>query len=360
MSSEAQTVTVRLGDRAYPIYIGSGSLRELGSRLKAVKAGGKAAVVTNETVGRLYLQAVEGSLCQAGFVPVALRLPDGEEHKNLAWLSFIYDRLISAEVQRSTPLVALGGGVVGDIGGFAAATLLRGLPLVQVPTTLLSQVDSSVGGKTAINHAAGKNLIGAFYQPRFVLIDVDTLKTLPKRELLAGLAEVVKYGAILDPELFALLEERLSAILKLDPETLVHVIKVCCQLKALVVEEDETESGYRAILNFGHTVGHGIEALTEYKRYLHGEAIAIGMVAAARVSWRLGCCDESVYRRLKGLLQRAGLPTEVPGDIDRDSLALVLRTDKKSQGDKIKFVCLEAIGQTRFEMLASGQIVKYL
>jgi len=360
VSFEAQTVTVRLGERSYPIYVGAGSLRELGDKLVAVNAGGKAAVVTNETVAGLYLEAVERSLSRAGFKPLSVRLPDGEEHKNLAWLSFIYDRMISAEVQRSTPVVALGGGVVGDIGGFAAATMLRGLPLVQVPTTLLAQVDSSVGGKTAVNHSAGKNLIGAFYQPRFVLIDVDTLRTLPRREFLAGLAEVIKYGAILDPELFSLLEQRLPAVLKLDREILVQVIKTCCQLKALVVEEDETESGYRSILNFGHTVGHGIETLTEYRQFLHGEAIAIGMVAAARLSWRLGRCEEAVYGRIKRLLDRAGLPTEIPADIDKDSLALVLRTDKKSTGDKIKFVCLEAIGQTRFEMLASRQIVKYL
>jgi 3-dehydroquinate synthase len=223
---------------------------------------------------------------------------------------------------------------------------------------LLAQVDSSVGGKTGINHAAGKNLIGAFAQPRFVLADVECLRTLPHREFTAGLAEVVKYGAILDPALFALLEDQLPAVERVDRELLARVVRTCCTLKALIVGEDETEAGYRAILNFGHTIGHAIESLTEYKQYLHGEAVAIGMVAAARVSVRLGFCPERDCQRIRKLLQRCGLPTEIPADLRGEPLALAMRTDKKARGGAISFVCIESIGKTRFERLACEEIVR--
>ena len=317
-------------------------------------------MVTNSTVAGLYLERTLASLRDAAFQPAAIQIPDGEEHKNLAWLALLYDKLVDAGIERDGAVIALGGGVVGDLAGFAAATYLRGVPCVQVPTTLLAQVDSAIGGKTGINHVAGKNLIGAFAQPRFVLADVETLRTLPRRELTAGLAEVIKYGIIFDPELFALIEHELPAIQRLDRDLLVRIVRTSCALKALVVAEDETEGGYRAVLNFGHTVAHGLESLTEYKQYLHGEAVAIGMVAAARVSRRLGLCDDAVYQRIRSLLERCGLPTEVPADLRGGPLALAMRTDKKARGGAIKFVCVEAIGKTRFERLTCDEIVKHL
>jgi len=268
--------------------------------------------------------------------------------------------LIEAHIERSSPIVAVGGGVVGDLAGFAAATVLRGVPFVQVPTTLLAQVDASVGGKTAINHASGKNLIGAFHQPRLVAIDIDTLKSLPRREYLAGLAEVVKYGAILDAELFARLDGNVPALLRQDASLLSDVIATSCRLKAMVVEQDEREGDYRAILNFGHTLGHAIETLTEYRRLLHGEAVAIGIVCAARLSERRGWLPRSDVERIEGLLRRIGLPTAVPSDLSADQLALAVEADKKAGGGKIKFVCLEALGKTRFEALSAAEIAGVL
>ncbi|TMA80459.1 MAG: 3-dehydroquinate synthase [Deltaproteobacteria bacterium] len=355
-----EVVNVELGARRYPIYVGAGCLRELGTKLAETRCGAGVAVVTNSTVADLYLDRALASLRDAAFEPIAIQIPDGEEHKNLAWLAFVYDKLIDAGVERSGAVIALGGGVVGDLAGFAAATYLRGIPCVQVPTTLLAQVDSAIGGKTGINHVAGKNLIGAFAQPRFVLADVETLRTLPRRELIAGLAEVVKYGIILDPGLFALIENQLSAVQHLERDLLARIVRMCCTLKALVVGEDETESGYRAVLNFGHTIAHGLESLTEYKQYLHGEAVAIGMVAAARISRRLGFCPDADYQRIRKLLERCGLPTEVPADLRGEPLALALRSDKKARGGLINFVCLEAIGKTRFERLTCDEIVKHL
>jgi 3-dehydroquinate synthase len=250
--------------------------------------------------------------------------------------------------------------VVGDLAGFAAATFQRGVPFVQIPTTLLAQVDASVGGKTAVNHPAGKNLIGAFYQPRLVIIDVETLRTLPKREFVAGLAEVIKYGVILNADLFTLLEEQLARFLQLDADLLTFVIKTCCQLKALVVEEDETESDYRAILNFGHTLGHAIESATEYKQFLHGEAVAIGMAFASHLSHKRGWCSGMVEQRVRKLLKKAGLPVDIPKDLKGEYLLFGLATDKKMAGGKVKFVCLEDVGKTRFEYLETKEIRTYL
>ena len=355
-----EVVNVELGDRTYPIYVGAGCLRELGSRLAETRCGKRVAVVTNSTIANLYVGPAVASLAAAGFDPAVIQIPDGEEHKNLAWLAFVYDRLIDAGVDRSGAVIALGGGVVGDLTGFAAATYLRGVPCVQVPTTLLAQIDASIGGKTGINHPAGKNLLGAFKQPRFVIADTDVLQTLPRREFVAGIAEVIKTGAILDEELFTLLEEQLPAILTQERDLLVRVVRACCQLKALVVSEDETEGGYRAILNFGHTVGHAIESLTDYTTFLHGEAVAIGMVAAAKVSYRRGLCDEDVVRRITRLLERSGLPTEIPADLRGEPLALAMRTDKKAASGTIKFVCLESIGKTTFERLTCEDIVRYI
>jgi len=352
-------IVVGLGDRSYPIVLGHGVLAETGVWLKEVAPPGRCALVTNPTVGALYADTVIRSAAAAGFEPVRIDVPDGEEHKNLASLARIYDGLVDAALERNSPLLALGGGVVGDLAGFAAATYLRGIPYLQLPTTLLAQVDSSVGGKTGIDHPRGKNLIGAFYQPRAVLIDLATLRTLPRRQLLAGFAEVVKYGAILDADLFAFLEQKLAQVLALDTAVLQHVVRRCCELKAQVVERDERESGERAVLNFGHTIGHALESVTGYTRFLHGEAVAIGMVAEARVSAALGLCRPEVVERLRALLERAGLPVELPADIDREKLAGAIELDKKVRGGKVKFVALEALGRTRFVLLTNREIVEH-
>jgi 3-dehydroquinate synthase len=352
----ADTVTVDLGDRSYPIVIGSGLLDEVGARLAAKLGTGAAAIVTNPTVGKLYRERVEASLRHVGYHLMAIEIPDGEEHKNLASLALIYDHLLEARFERASPLLALGGGVIGDLAGFAAATLLRGVPLVQLPTTLLAQVDSSVGGKTGINHPVGKNLIGAFYQPQLVLIDIGTLKTLPRRELLAGLVEVIKYGVILDAELFGIIETELDRILSLDEGLLRLVIQRCCALKAAVVQRDERESDYRSILNYGHTLGHALEALTGYQRYLHGEAVAIGMAFAAKLSFIRGHCNEETMQRIGELLKRAGLPVEMPRDFSPPQLAHVIEGDKKVSSGKVKFVCVESVGRARFEHLPALEV----
>jgi 3-dehydroquinate synthase len=354
-------VIVPLGDRSYSVVVGGGVLGEIGPRLAGLGFRGRCGLVTTERVGTLYREPVLASLRAAGFDPLVIEIPDGEEHKNLAWLALIYDRLLEAGIERKTPLVALGGGVVGDLTGFAAATLLRGLPVVQVPTTLLAMVDAAIGGKTAVNHAVGKNLIGAFHQPRLVLSDTDTLRTLPRRELLAGLAEVIKYGVIRDAALFDEIEARLDDVLALDADMLVRIVGASCRHKAEVVARDEREEGTdRATLNYGHTVGHAVEMLTEYRRLLHGEAVAIGMVAAARVSQGLGLCDASVVTRIEGVLRRAGLPTHIPDDLERSALALAMRADKKSAGGRIRFVAAESIGRVRLVELTGTEIVEHL
>jgi 3-dehydroquinate synthase len=355
-----EVVRVELGARSYPIYIGAGIIETIGPRLRERGAASRLAVVTNPTVAQLYADRVCRSLEETGFTPVLIEIPDGEEHKNLASLASIYDRLIAAQLDRGATLVALGGGVVGDIGGLAAATFLRGVSLVQVPTTLVAQVDASVGGKTAINHQAGKNLIGAFYQPRMVLADVEVLGSLPHRELVSGLAEVIKYAIILDADFFDFLESALPQALDADPEVLRRIVSVCCRLKAAVVGEDETESGYRAVLNFGHTVGHAIEVLTDYNRYLHGEAVAVGMVFATLLSEARGYCDPATGDRIRRLVERARLPVEVPRDIDAGALASAIGVDKKTRDGAVKFVCVEAIGRSRFERIEGRALAAYL
>ena len=351
---------VSLGSRSTLIVIGAGWLDGVGARVRETlgKGAGRAAIVSDSRVAPLYVPRVAASLAAAGFAVSEIQIPEGEQHKNLAWLALTYDRLIEAHIDRSSPIVAVGGGVVGDLAGFAAATVLRGVPLVQVPTTLLAQVDASIGGKTGINHAAGKNLIGAFHQPRLVAIDVDTLKTLPRREYLAGLAEVVKYAAILDAELFTRLEASVDALLRQETSLLTSIISTCCRLKAMVVEEDETEGGYRAILNFGHTIGHAIETLTEYRRFLHGEAVAIGMACAVRLSQRRGQLAREQGERITALLRSLGLPTEVPSGLGVEQVALTIEADKKAAGGKIKFVCVDEIGRTRFEPLSAVEIAE--
>jgi 3-dehydroquinate synthase len=356
-SGGTATVMVDLGDRSYPICIGAHTMDGLGARLKELKLGRRAVVITNPIVAQLHRDPVVYSLQRAGFEPTVVEIPDGEEHKNLAWLTLLYDRLIEAKLDRQCAVIALGGGVIGDLAGFTAATYLRGVPFVQVPTTLLAQVDSSVGGKTAVNHPAGKNYIGAFHQPRLVWIDVHTLRTLPKRQIQAGLAEVIKHGAILGPSLFELLEEKIERVLALDEALLIEIVRQNCAIKAAVVGEDERESDYRSVLNFGHTVGHAIEMLTEYRRYLHGETVAIGMAFAARLSAARGVCAKGVAERIVALLQRAGLPTELPEELVGPNLALAIGADKKVAGDKVKFVLIEDIGRTRFEYLGADEVL---
>ena len=356
-ASSIHSLKVALGDRSYRVEVGEGLLTDLGVAVAEVLRPGTIHIITNPTIAPLYSDAVAASLRSSGFEPNRIEIGDGESHKTLSTLSAIYDRILTFGAERSTAILALGGGVVGDVSGFAAATVLRGVPYVQVPTTLLAQVDSSVGGKTAINHAVGKNLIGAFYQPRLVVIDVKTLATLPRRELVAGIAEVIKYGAILDHHLFELLERRMEDLLALDPGLTAQVIARCCEIKAEVVAADERESDFRAVLNFGHTLGHAVEAVTSYERYLHGEAVAIGMVGAAKLSHKLGFCDSRTVDRLAALISRAGLPIEVPWDLSATKLAESMTHDKKATGGKVRFVCLRGIGVTHFEKLVPADVV---
>ncbi len=361
MQQPIDEITVDLGARAYSVLVGAGLLDEIGARLAGLGLRGRCALVTSERVGALYRERVEHSLAAAGFRPVVAEIPDGEEHKNLAWLAVLYEKLLDAGIERRSPVVALGGGVVGDLAGFAGATLLRGLPVALVPTTLLAQVDAAIGGKTGVNHALGKNLIGAFHQPRLVLADVETLRTLPERELVAGLAEVVKYGAIRDAGLFRLLEERVEALLDVDQDTIAPVVAACVRHKAAVVVADEREErGDRAVLNFGHTIGHAVEVLTDYREYLHGEAVAIGMVAAARVSHALGRCDAGTVERLTTLLKQMRLPTEIPRGLSGEALSVAMLRDKKKTEGRIRFVCLEGIGRTAFVDIGAQEIVQQL
>lgn len=349
-------VQVGLGERSYSIFVGKGLLEDLGGYTARLLSSERATVVTNPTVAKLYLDGTLESLRRAGFRARSIEIPDGEEHKNLETLASIYDRLLEDGVDRGTVIVALGGGVVGDVTGFAAATVLRGVPYVQIPTTLLAQVDSSVGGKTAINHARGKNLIGAFHQPRLVLCDIETLASLPQREFLAGMAEVIKYGIILDAELYSLVEKELDDILARDGDLLAQVVTRSCELKAMVVSRDEKESDYRAVLNFGHTLAHAVENLTSYRTFLHGEAVSIGMVAAARISQARGHCGPEVVDRIEALLNRAGLPTLIPDALSPEALGRAIELDKKARDGKVKFVRVDEIGRAGFDEMPSASI----
>lgn len=339
-------VKVPLGERSYSIFIGGGLLAKLGAECARLKLGRRCALITDANVARRYAQPALRSLRAAGFDPVLITVPAGETAKRLETVQQCYDELAAHRLERKSFVVALGGGVVGDLAGFVAATYLRGVPFVQVPTTLLAQVDSSVGGKVGVNLKAGKNLVGAFYQPRLVLCDLDTLRTLPKREFRAGLAEVIKYGIIYDAALFERLENSLPKLLKLEPKLLGAVVARCCAIKAEVVGQDETETGLRAILNFGHTIGHAIENSAGYGEYLHGEAIAIGQVAAAKLSMELlGLCPGCVAR-IEDVFARAGLPTQIQlGARQRARLFEAMKLDKKVSGGEIKFVLAEEIGK---------------
>lgn len=334
---------IDLADRSYNILIGRNLLPRLGDHLSHLKSARRALVVTNPAINPLYGKAVSEGLQSAGLAVECVEIPEGETHKTLQDAQTVYNHLIANQYDRNTLLVALGGGVIGDLTGFVAATFLRGVSYIQVPTTLLSQVDSSVGGKTAVNHPQGKNLIGAFYQPRLVAIDLDTLSSLPADEFRAGMAEVIKYGVIADPQLFAFLEKNSEKILAKDTECLAAIIETSCAIKARVVEQDERESSYRMILNFGHTLGHAIEALTHYSRYKHGEAVAIGMVYAAKLSRQLGHCSADVVGQIAAQVERFGLPSGLPEFSAADYIK-TLYWDKRVHDKNIRFILVKDIG----------------
>lgn len=338
-----QTLTVGLADRSYPIHIGSGLLGRADLLLPHVPHK-KTMVVTNTTVAPLYLETLRSMLQSHGVDVISTILPDGEKYKNIETLTLIYDALLTNRCERSTPLIALGGGVVGDMTGYAAATYLRGVPFIQIPTTLLAQVDSSVGGKTGINHPLGKNMIGAFYQPQVVLADIATLNTLPDQELRAGIAEVIKYGLIRDPSFFEWLEMNMERLLARDAEVLQYAIARSCQNKAEVVAADERESGERALLNLGHTFGHAIETGMGYGAWLHGEAVAAGTIMALDLSYRLGWISEQDVTRVRYLFEKAGLPVTAPA-LGVEKYQQLMGLDKKVMGGKIRFVLLKAIGR---------------
>ena len=345
--SVAVKIHIELADRSYPILIGSG-LFDSASTYKELPIASTALVVSNTTVAPLYAARLEAALKPRYAKVISLQLPDGEVCKDWPTLQLIFDTLLQNTCDRKTILFALGGGVVGDMTGFAAASYMRGVPFVQVPTTLLAQVDSSVGGKTAINHPMGKNMIGAFYQPQLVVCDLDVLKTLPPRELSAGLAEIIKYGPIADMVFFDWIENNIDALRAGDAAALAHAIQRSCEIKAHVVGQDEREQGLRAILNFGHTFGHAIESGLGYGQWLHGEGVGCGMVMAAHLSQRLGLVDSAFVNRLKRLIERAGLPVKGPVLDAQDNAGRyidLMRIDKKSEAGEIRFVLIDGPGK---------------
>lgn len=354
-------VRVNLPQQSYDIAIAPGGLDKLGEWLQSQALGKKMLLVSNPQVFGYYGERVLTSLKSASFEVAECILPDGEQYKTLASVQKIYDTALENRLERSSTLVALGGGVIGDMTGFAAATWLRGINFVQVPTTLLAMVDASIGGKTGVNHPKGKNLIGAFYQPRFVLIAPDVLKTLPAREFRAGMAEVIKYGVIWDSELFTKLEgcERLDEMQYLDTAFLQEIISRSCQSKADIVSKDEKESGLRTILNYGHTIGHAIESLTGYTLLNHGEAVAIGMVAVSRIALELGgLWDKDSDARQLALIKKAGLPIKLPAGLDIEAILESLQTDKKVKSGKVRFVLPEKIGAATVSEINSLDLIR--
>jgi 3-dehydroquinate synthase len=354
-------VRVALGARSYTIEIGKSLLAHLGQECAQLGLGRRCAVISDSNVALKYGDAAQAALAKSGFEPVLIRVPAGETAKSLKTVQRCYDELAAHRLERKSFIVALGGGVVGDLAGFVAATYLRGIAFVQVPTTLLAQVDSSVGGKVGVNLKAGKNLVGSFHQPRLVVCDLDTLATLPAREFRSGLAEVIKYGIIYDQALFAQLERDLPRLLERDATSLAAVIARCCEIKAEVVAQDETETGSRAILNFGHTIGHALEAISHYGKYLHGEAIAIGQVAAARISGRLLGLPSTEVQRIEDLFQRAGLPTKLKLTASQKTkLSAAMKLDKKVSGGEITFVLARRIGQVAYGQRVPAAVLEAL
>lgn len=355
-----EKVRVKLGERSYDICIGYNILRKIGKILRSFNFSPKIGVISNPTVFSLYGKEVSNSITRAGFNLLKVIIPDGEEYKNLQSLEHIYNELLKHKLDRSSALIALGGGVIGDITGFAASTYMRGISYIQIPTTLLAQVDSSVGGKTGVNHELGKNMIGTFWQPKLVWIDVETLKTLPKRELLAGIAEIIKYGVIYDRRLFDFLEGNRNKILRLNKEAIKHIIKRSCEIKAEIVSKDERESGLRCILNYGHTIGHAIETVTGYKRFLHGEAISIGMYIEASMSQMINLIDKNEVLRIKSLIDSYGLPSEMPPELNIEDVFAYMQLDKKAIAGELKFILPKTIGRVVIHKGISTKEIKDL
>ncbi|HEC97032.1 MAG TPA: 3-dehydroquinate synthase [Nitrospirae bacterium] len=349
---------VELAERSYGISIGSGILERIGAKFRKYEFSPKTALVSNPKVFGLYGEAVVKSLRSEGYDVSTILIPDGEEYKDFLWAYHILSELLKVRLDRKSAILALGGGVIGDITGFAASTYMRGISYMQLPTTLLAQVDSSVGGKTGVNHYLGKNMIGTFHQPRLVCIDVNTLKTLPKKEFLAGMAEVIKYGVIWDGEFFSYLRTEREKILALDPECLACIIGRSCEIKADVVSRDEREEGLRAILNYGHTIGHAIETVTGYRRYLHGEAVAIGMVCEAELSEALGLLEKGKAAEIKALIESYGLPSSADTTLEPAPMLAAMAIDKKTVAGRLRFVLPEDIGRVRIETGVEEDIIK--
>lgn len=346
INTALKIVKVELGERSYPIYIGQKILPQIGESLSSLDLGPKVLVITNPVVRNLYGEIVETSLKDAGFEIIVAEIPEGEEHKNLESAKFLYDIAFENRLDRHSTVLALGGGVIGDMAGFVAATYMRGVNFVQVPTTLLAQVDSSVGGKVAVNHPKGKNMIGAFYQPKMVYADIDTLTSLPEREFRAGMAEVIKYGVIWDEDFFVYLEKNHAEIKALSVEHIINVVERSCIIKADVVTKDEREESIRAILNYGHTFGHAYEALTGYSKFVHGEAVAIGMITAADVAVRMGFLTDIEKFRIEKLVTEFGLLSNF-GDLDTQEIIASMQHDKKVESGKIRYVIPEKIGKVQ-------------
>jgi len=337
-------VAVRLATNSYNIRIGSKLITQTGRWLKDSGFADKPVIITNPVVKKLYGDALEQNLAKQGFRVTVLLVPDGEQHKSLEVATKLYTELTISYAERMTPVIALGGGVIGDLAGFVAATYLRGLPLVQIPTTLLAQVDSSIGGKVAVNLGQVKNIVGAFYQPKLVISDISVLKTLPAEEFTNGLAEVIKYGIACDKEFFTFIEHNLEKIKALDEQVLEEIVFRSARIKAEIVEKDERDLGLRAVLNYGHTVGHAIETASDF-RVRHGEAVAVGMLAAASISHRLGMLDGKAVTRLRNVIDRAGLPTKMP-NLEKERIVQAITHDKKILGGKIRFILPKLIGET--------------
>ena len=350
-------VRVELDQRSYDICISHNNLAGLAEHLKSLPIGRKGAIITNPVLNKLYGESLSRPLSGEGYKITTIELPAGERYKTLKSVSRIYDLLINEKFERNSFIIALGGGVIGDIAGFAAATYLRGIPYIQVPTSLIAQVDSSVGGKTGVDHPLGKNLIGAFYQPLLVWIDVGVLKTLPRRELIAGMAEVIKYGVIADEQFFKFIEGHYKDILSLDKDTLTHTVARSCEIKAMIVSADEREKGLRAILNFGHTIGHAVETITGYRKYRHGEAVAMGMVFAAKLAFNMGLCEARVAADIERLCRRTGLKTKLP-EVDLSALTDILSRDKKVADGKVRFVLPVRIGEVKIVEDADNDVLQ--
>lgn len=353
-----EKLRVELGERSYEILIDRGNLSLIGERLLRFPIGKKIGVISNPIVSELYADRILMSLKKEGFEPSLIIIPDGETYKDYFWTYHILTKLLEMGFDRKSCLIALGGGVIGDITGFVASIYMRGIPYIQIPTTLLSQVDSSVGGKTAVNHPLGKNMIGTFWQPSLVWIDVHTLDSLSEREFLSGIAEVIKYGIIWDSEFFEFLDKNWDKILKRDKNLLIKIIKRSCEIKSEVVSKDERESFLRAILNYGHSIGHAIETLTGYSTYLHGEAISIGMVYEAKLSKMLGLLNKEDFERIKKILKQYGLPVDIPTIVDVQGILRVILLDKKNISGKIRMVIPEGIGKMKINFEVDQEALK--